>query len=541
MRRFFEWVHALRYRVATKLALTFTLGGLIAIALVVTALSFHERRAVTRAAFSDLQSQGDMLAPILGDVLLRDGEGKASDILRVANTANASANVTVTLLDGTGKAGLGDERQEMLVGDRASVAVPIQTHDGGVGRYVLLLEKRVPSIGSAIVEAIEAFFVAGIPLGLFAMSSAYALGEWIIGAPLRRVAERAKRIGDGDLDDSLEVRGSVEVEALKRAINAMVLALRSARDKAVEEEARRLAAVESLRHADRLKTVGTLAAGIAHELGTPLNVIFLEARSIARAVSSATSCAAPSRVEDGCNVIRAQATRMTTIIRQLLDFARRKTPTGRTLIDAVDLVATSARLVDALARIRECTIEIEPAMTKPMLLSVDPGGVQQILTNLFVNAFDAMKDGGGGGRVSVRVFRTSHPSSNEDTFGIDKPWVCIEVEDEGMGMDEATRARVFEPFFTTKDVGSGTGLGLSVALGIAHDHGGFINVRTRRTGENRAAASAAGAARTASGSVFAVYLPAAGADADVDDSSEGVITSRDGRSGYTLSSNNNNA
>lgn len=466
MRRFVDRLHALPVRVATKFAVTFTAEALIALALVVIALALHERRAVTRAAVSDLQAQGNALAPLIGDVLVRDGEPRAVEMLRAANAANA--NVALTLVRSPVSA--------PSEPDHAVVVVAIEAT--GIPPHSLVLETAVPPMGSALEEALKVFLFAAIPLGLFAMLSAYGLGEWLIGAPLRRVAEHTQRIGEGDLEHSLEVRGSTEIAALKRAINTMLDDLRSARVKARDEEARRIAAVNGLRHADRLRTVGTLAAGIAHELGTPLNVILVESRIVERASTNT------ARVEEGSRLIRAQAGRMVTIIRQLLDFARRKTP-ARTPEDAVEVVSRSAVLVRSLARVRSCTIEVECA-EGAIPFHVDEPAIQQVLTNLFVNAFDAMPR---GGRVLVRVQRVWRRGPRQES---ERSWVCVEVEDEGTGMDDATRSRVFEPFFTTKDVGSGTGLGLSVALGIAEDHDGFMEVR----------------AATPEGTVFALYLPA---------------------------------
>jgi len=471
MRRLSEWIHALPFRVATKFAGTFTLGALVAIAFVVTALALHERRAVIRAAVVDLRSQGDAIAPMLGEVWASEGEARALEMLRVSDAANA--DVALTIEEPSSLEGRGAPSPRS---DRVTVVVPIESGAFAPGR-ALVLEKAVPPLSSALAEALKAFLLAAIPLGAFALFSSYALGEWLVGAPLRRVAERTRRIGEGDLEHPLVVRGSAEIAELKRAINQMSEDLRAVRIEARDAEERRVDAVNRLRHADRLTTVGTLAAGIAHELGTPLNTILLESRAIERAASDAT------RVQQGLELIRNQAGRMIVIVRQLLDFARRKQP-ERTLEDALQVVSSSAILVSSLARVRGCTIVVAGA-EESLPVRIDVAGVQQILTNLFVNAFDAMPD---GGQVRVRVTRATCRGPRDDR---DRSWIRIEIQDEGVGMDEASLTRAFEPFFTTKDVGSGTGLGLSVALGIAEDHGGFIDARTS----------------SPRGMVFAVHLP----------------------------------
>lgn len=470
-RRLLDWVHELPFRVATKFALTLTGGALFALAVVVTVLAFHERREVTRAAMDHLMAQGEALAPLLARVWSQDGEARAREMLEIAKAATPHVAIEADF------EGAETATTAPSTDGKVSVSVPLRTDALPFG--VLTLERPVPAVGAAIVAALKSFLLAAIPLGVFAMAAAYILGEWLVGAPLRRVARHATRVGHGDLDDRLVVRGSAEIRSLKTAINQMSENLTHARATAREEQDRRLDAVNRLRHADRLTTVGTLAAGIAHELGTPLNVIVLEAQVMARQAHD------EARVKGGTTLIRNQAGRITTIIRQLLDFARRKAPT-RTLADPREVVASCASFVAALAHSRKCSVEMGRC-DDDVMFEVDKSAIQQVLTNLFVNAFDAMPD---GGRVVARVSRIVRPDA---LGGGEREWVAIEVEDEGVGMDEETRARVFEPFFTTKDVGRGTGLGLSVALGIAEDHGGALDARPRPGG----------------GTIFTLLLPPA--------------------------------
>src|SRR5262249_55521456 len=151
------------------------------------------------------------------------------------------------------------------------------------------------------------------------------------------------RIGKGDLSFKLPVRGSDEVSALVEEQNAMCDALKEARTRASEEAEKRLAALEQLRHADRLRTVGTLASGIAHELGTPLNVIAMRAKMIA------TGEVGASGAPEDAKIIVSQTERVTKIVRQLLDFARRRSP-KRAEIDLADLAQRTTQLLSALAR-----------------------------------------------------------------------------------------------------------------------------------------------------------------------------------------------
>ena len=465
MRHLLDRIHALPQRVATKFAVALTGWALLALALAVGMLAVHEQREVVRAAALDVQSQGDALAPVLEEVWMREGEERAVQMLRAADVANGDVALRIST-----------EARIEGSDDSLSARVPLR-RVSGTQPPVLVLEKERPRLSGAVAGATKAFLLAAFPLSLFAMLTAFALGEWLVGGPLRRVVARARRIGEGDFDGFMTVRGSAEIANLKHAINGMCDGLRTEREKARAEEAARIEAETRLRHADRLTTVGTLAAGVAHELGTPLNVILVESRTVEKMSRT------PERIEEGARLIRNQAGRMTAIVQQLLHFARRREP-SRAVEDVRQVVLSSVVLVAALARTRGCTVEaVFPDGS--MDVSADASGIQQILTNLFVNAFDAMPE---GGEVVARVTSAARKVPNGQG---ERAFVCIEVEDRGPGIDEVTRRRVFEPFFTTKDVGSGTGLGLSVALGIAEDHGGTIEVREGASG----------------GSIFALYLP----------------------------------
>jgi signal transduction histidine kinase len=234
-----------------------------------------------------------------------------------------------------------------------------------------------------------------------------------------------------------------------------------------------------LRHADRLTTVGKLASGIAHELGTPLNVVSGRARLIRdREVDGA-------EVVDSARIVAEQADRMTALIRQLLDFARPRALT-KAPINMTSLAARVGELVVTIAKKAQVNVEV-PAHDDAMRVDADDGQLHQVLTNLVVNAIQATPP---GGTVSIGVRAVEHtpPPYVERA---DKEWVALEVKDTGIGMDDATRQRIFEPFFTTKQVGDGTGLGLSVTWGIVREHGGWIDVTTA----------------PGKGATFTVYLP----------------------------------
>lgn len=292
------------------------------------------------------------------------------------------------------------------------------------------------------------------------------LGVWLVGTPVAALSEKARRIGAGDFSAPLQLPRNDELSALGQDMNAMCEQLQAAAARVEKETASRIAAVDQLRHADRLTTVGKLASGLAHELGTPLNVI--EAR--ADMIASGETSAAESM--DYARVIRDASERMTRLIRQLLDFARPRmaTPASHPVFG---LVSRTVEMLAPLAARKQVRL-VAREETPGICAFVDPDQLQQVVTNLVVNAIQAMEH---RGRVEVSVAR-ERAQPPADHGGQEAEFVCIEVRDEGAGIQDEHLSHIFEPFFTTKDVGSGTGLGLAVVYGLVRDHGGWIEVRT---------------------------------------------------------------
>lgn len=242
-------------------------------------------------------------------------------------------------------------------------------------------------------------------------------------------------------------------------------ALQQARTLAEEEHEKRVATLEQLRHADRLRTVGTLASGIAHELGTPLNVIAMRAKMITTGEVPADEAVASARI------IHSQTERVTGIVRQLLDFARRRSP-KRAEIDLGDIAERTRSLLQALAKTTH--VELAVVAENKVRVEVDAVQIEQALTNLVINAIHAMPE---GGRLTITI--REEVSAKPDASSAAEPCGVIEVVDTGVGITPENLVRIFEPFFTTKGVGEGTGLGLSVTHGIVEGHGGWMTATSR--------------------------------------------------------------
>jgi len=302
-----------------------------------------------------------------------------------------------------------------------------------------------------------------------------------VGRPLRELASQARRVAEGDLTVRVRLRPNSDAAAVADEMNQMCERLLESKEQVQAEHEARLATLEQLRHADRLATVGKLAAGIAHELGTPLNVVTERAKLIAKGDHRGEGAAASARI------IATQGERMARIIRQLLGFARRRVePRVRTDIEPV--VRQTLDLLTPMAQKSGIDLRLaEPVASAQVLIEVNQ--LQQALANLIVNGIQATPRGGSV-RVAIREEQALPPRGLDEREGA---YVRMEVVDQGQGISEDTLPHVFDPFFTTKPVGEGTGLGLSVAYGIAREHGGWIDVATQR----------------GAGCTFAVHVPVA--------------------------------
>jgi signal transduction histidine kinase len=469
-------------RLAPKLALAFlVVVGAVFVANTWLGMRWHARLYRTDS-MRDLERIGRGLA-IAAEVVWRD-HGRAQALALVDETNQRDDETRVRWVPLRGGADGPEAPSDQLAALRnGRSAVWLDAEGGRIYTYVgLSVDPAEPGV-LELSESLEpgadwlrtrALLHVGSGLMMVVLSAiaSLLLGERFVARPVRALVEQARRIGEGDFAAKLALPGRDEFAALAHEMNAMAERLASARRRVDDETAARLAAVEQLRHADRLSTAGKLASGIAHELGTPLHVISERARMIASGEAGA-----PEEVRACAEVIHQQASRMTHIVRQLLDLARRRHPeTGPT--DLVGLARSTLALLTPLAEKRGVLLALAPPAAA-VVAEVDPGQIQQALTNLVLNALDATP---GGGRVTVSV-------------AADADAARIEVADEGPGIEEAQLRRLFDPFFTTKPVGAGTGLGLSIAEGIAHEHGGGIEVH-----------SAPGA-----GSRFAIRIPTGGA------------------------------
>jgi signal transduction histidine kinase len=276
--------------------------------------------------------------------------------------------------------------------------------------------------------------------------------------PLFQMQQAMDKIAHGDFTPIPEPESSSEeFFALFRAFNRMIHELEVHQEQLVQSR--------------KIAAVGTLTSGIAHELNNPINNIVLTAEALKEDFSHLDQEEALGLVQD----ILVQSERASEIVKGLLDFSRSEHPEFEPL-SIRQVVHGTLKLVRNQLTLSGIPVEEDLPTDLPPIYG-DRKSLQQVFLNLFINAIQAMLD---GGTLTLKA----GPSE-------DGQWLKVDVADTGMGMDPEQIPRIFDPFYTTKQVGRGTGLGLSVTYGIVEKHGGHIEVQSQK----------------GKGSTFTVILP----------------------------------
>lgn len=421
--------------------------------------------------------------------------------------------LTVAGRDGTVLYRLGSEAPEegMLAEAIATGAESARFSDGRgtLRRYAPLLRDGIP-VGAVRLELSlkgeqkllarsRHLFLAYCVLDfLLLLGVGSLLLSRFIVVPVRKLLGTTERIGRGDYSHRAAVGGGREIAELADSFNGMVDALRAKQEEAerhvrsLERANRELqeAREESLR-SEKLASVGLLAAGTAHEIGTPLTAIMGYAGLLREELAD------DPRRADYLLRIERDAERIDRIVRDLLDFARPAQGATETF-DVAALVAATVEMLERQGAFKGIAVTVRADEGVPSLVA-DPHQLQQVLINLFINARDAMPDGGtlevrtSPGRFTppVQAEASSAPvvGRRRGDFGgafhapfapegEPVPCVRIDVADTGCGIAPEGLGRIFDPFFTTKEPGKGTGLGLAISARIVDSFGGRITVES---------------------------------------------------------------
>ncbi len=231
-----------------------------------------------------------------------------------------------------------------------------------------------------------------------------------------------------------------------------------------------------LLHAEKLSSIGTLVAGVSHEIMNPLTIVTLQLHMLQSEIESQK----PEEIRSSCDIMKTQVERILGITQNLLQFARQRKPEVKPL-RVENILEQVVRLLEYQYRADSVEVVREYAPDVPEI-DGDEDQLGQIFFNFLANARYAMPK---GGQITLGTQSCSRDGA---------PWVRITVKDTGTGIPSDVQKRIFDPFFTTKPEGKGTGLGLSISYGIIKDHGGDIEVQSRE----------------GKGTTFLVELPASG-------------------------------
>jgi signal transduction histidine kinase len=342
-----------------------------------------------------------------------------------------------------------------------------------IARPASTIETTAADLTRALILVVLVVLVTTIVVG--------SLAGRFVSRPITKLLQGIDDVAKGDLSHVILSEHDDEIGAIATRFNEMTYSLRESRGETQRQNAAKLSLEQRLSQTEKLATIGQLSAEIAHEVGTPLNVIAGRARTIQRKARD------PEAVEKNAGIIAEQTARITRIIQRLLDFARRKVGAPEhARVNLNELALTTVELLGGQFSAARVKTRLDRSEGLP-LVDGDADRLQQVLINLLLNAVQAMPEGGSLAIETLAVRRT-RPGLET---GAEQDFVVVVVTDTGVGIPAAIRDKIFEPFYTTKEGQGGTGLGLAVCSGIVKEHDGWIDVDGAPGG----------------GTVFRVYLP----------------------------------
>lgn len=286
-----------------------------------------------------------------------------------------------------------------------------------------------------------------------------------LGKPIRRLLAGMDAVIDGDLTSTIPLDHNDEIGSIAYRFNEMTAQLRAAQIALQANAEAKLKLEGSLRRTEKLATIGQLSAEIAHEVGTPLNVIGGRARSLKKKAEQ------PEEVIKNAEIIASQVTRITKIIQQVLDIAHTPT-TKRTKVYPKAIIEETLTFLEY--EIRNSSIEVHSTFNTEKPFDAEKDSIQQVVLNLLLNAIQAMPS---GGKLTILIEEVHRRKGGLD-LSPPQPFLMIVVIDEGVGIPVEDRTKVFDPFYSTKEKEEGTGLGLTVVHGIVKEHDGWIEIDT---------------------------------------------------------------
>ncbi|NLJ93435.1 MAG: HAMP domain-containing histidine kinase [Aeromonadales bacterium] len=392
----------------------------------------------------------------LGSVFVL-GEVYGASVFDVAGNRVASAGVTETDLSDTTiparirTTGEGQEAFSQIAGRNLfSHFLPL-FDTGGQIQGLIQITRRASDFGRVLQQLTV---IAWVIWGVFSLAivAAVLLGHYGgVGRYVDNLLAHMRRVADGDLSHRAALNGPSEVATLARGLNQMLDSIEQANRELDAHRAAETRLVARLKDNEKMVAIGSMAQGIAHELGAPLSVIDGRARRLERA--------GPLNEQQQRNLsgIRSQVHRLTGTVRQLLDYCRPAAIQPRRLTPSVLIADVLAAIAPELEA-KGCRLTTQLPLGLPPFLA-DAGRIELALLNLLRNALQAAES-----RVDLWAAANRH-------------WLIIRISDDGAGLPEdSSLATLTRPFFTTKSPGEGTGLGLAIVQAVAEEQGGYFTL-----------------------------------------------------------------
>jgi signal transduction histidine kinase len=343
---------------------------------------------------------------------------------------------------------------------------------GGKSWHIFIRQHPAESYAPAYAMLGKVAILGGILIGMLALSGLYVGSR--ITKPIRELQKGAKLIGEGQLDHRLAIQTRDEVEELAGEFNRMAGRIKASQEERarwhrelelkVEERTAELRRSEEMRreayaqmmHAEKLASLGRMAAGVAHEIGNPLSSISAIIQVLERGKVT------EEKRSSYLHSLKQLVNRIDRTLRGLLAFSR-PTPPKLEALDIHQVIEEAIRITEPDPRFRKIVIDRKPAQVLHDIQG-DPDQLVQVFVNLLLNAADAVSENG-----KITIETGIGPGTDE---------VTIIFSDNGHGIPREALSRIFDPFYTTKGPGKGTGLGLSICRGIIEGLGGQIRVES---------------------------------------------------------------
>ncbi len=468
-------------RIGTKITLALTSASLVVFGLYGVRLVRKERAEL----MVSLESSSMLLArgvQVSVENALRDGQ--AGDVVEVLEALNAQDAAMESLVSGSDGRPIMETRSRhgpSLVDIAAAarvkgveaisyfpeddpthiaVALPM-FNDVAEPLGTVVISRPLAEIQADLRRTRRDVALSVLMFALAAGLLGHGLGRLYISAPLEALADAMRSVRLGDLRSGLHFGKRDEIAAVGEEFDAMVTDLRETRVRLQQESDSKRRIEVGLQEANRLITVGQLAASLAHEIGSPLQVLGGRARMLLSNTSD------PEQVRHNAGIIAEQSDRIAGIVSQLLGLVRQPPAP----YEKIDFGATVSAVVDLLEfeaerRGSKLTMNVEDGVPR---VEANAGQVQQVALNLLTNALHATPAG-----RTIRV--TVRPGTLERPTGAAVPGCSLIVEDEGEGISPGLRERILEPFFTTRSDKGGTGLGLAVVTTLVEHHRGSLGL-----------------------------------------------------------------